>query len=190
MRKAQMRARGNQNNTHRLTCDSAQERKGTEGWFCGAPKSIAMPHRFLPSLCYYFPPHHDNHDQHPSSSSSDCFLLMSQSGRAGRQIGAASPPLSEEGWQFRQTLKSWSHTCFGMRPRADQDRSGSELGCPTSGLCAVIDDQRLSRLHVSVGKEARIVLGPCFEGVDQVGPIETTKAMPHAHPFQSADQFQ
>jgi hypothetical protein len=185
-----MRARGNQINTNRLKCDSTQERKVTEVWFCGTTTSIAMPHRFLSSIGYYFPTHHDNHDQHPPSSSSDCFLLMSQSGRASRQTGAASPPLSEEGWQFPQALKSWSRTCFGMRPRADQDRSGSELGCPTSGVSAVIDDQRLYRLHASVGKEARIILWPFFKGIDQVGPIETTKAMPHVHPFQSADQFQ
>src|SRR5437016_5841865 len=103
---AQMGERGNQNSTHRLTCGSAQEGKGTEVWFCGAPTSIAMPHHFLSSSGYYFPTHHDNHDQHSPSSSSDCFLLMSQSGRASRQTGAASPPLSEEGWQFRQALKS------------------------------------------------------------------------------------
>ena len=53
-----------------------------------------------------------------------------------------------------------------------------------------IDDQRLFWLHTGIGEEARIVVRAFFEGVDQVGPIQTTKAAPHAHSFQSADQFQ
>src|SRR6266566_493894 len=77
-----------------------------------------------------------------------------------------------------------------MRPRADRERSGSELGCPTSGVSAIIDDQRLSRLHASVGKEARIVRWPCLEGVDQVSPIKMAEAVPHPHSFKRPGQFQ
>ena len=103
---------------------------------------------------------------------------------------SSSPPLSEEGWQFSQAPKMGCRPCLRMRRRADQGSSGSEPGCPTSGVIAVIDDQRLCRLHAHIGEEARIVLRPCFEGIDQVGTIEPTKAAPHAHPFQSASQLQ
>ena len=102
----------------------------------------------------------------------------------------ASYPLSEESWQFREAPKMRCYACLRIRRRADQDRSGSEPGCPTSGVSAVIDDQRLFRLHAHISEEARIILWPFFEGIDQVGPIETAKAVPHAHPFQSASQFQ
>ena len=77
-----------------------------------------------------------------------------------------------------------------MRRDADQDRSGPELGCPTSGVSAVIDNQYLFRLHANIGEEARIIHWPCFEGVDQVGPIEAAEAVTHAHPFKRASQFQ
>src|SRR5438034_7462426 len=114
-------------------------------------------------LGYYSLPTPDStHEQRSLSSGSD-------SSRQSCSIGercldgpvplllTTSHPLSEEGWQFRQALNSWSRTCFGTRRRADQDRSGSELGCPTSGISAVIDDQRLYRLHASIGEDARIV---------------------------------
>src|SRR5260370_38698234 len=102
----------------------------------------------------------------------------------------ASPLLSKEGWQFRQAPKMKCHACLRMRRGADQDRSGPEPGCPTRGLSAVIDNQRLCRLHAHICEEARIVLRPFFEGVDKIGPVEMTKSLPHAHPFQSASQLQ
>ncbi len=133
---------------------------------------------------YSLPTPHSTHEQRSLSSGSD-------RSRQSRSIGerridgpvvlllATSHPLSEEGGQFRQALKSWSRTCFGMRRGADQDRSGPKSGCPTSGLGAVIDDQRLGRLHASICEEARIVLRPFFEGVDQVGSIETANSSEH-----------
>src|SRR5438309_2045491 len=99
-------------------------------------------------------------------------------------------PSSEDGWQFRQKLKSWSRPCFGMRRGADQDRSGPEAGSPIKSLSAVIDNQRPLGLHVSIGEEARIILWPFFEGVHQVSPVEAAKAMPHTQPHKGAGQFQ
>jgi hypothetical protein len=101
-----------------------------------------------------------------------------------------SHPLSEEGWQFRQAPKSWSRTCFGMRRGVDQDRSGPEPGCPLKSISAVIDDQRPLGLHASIGEEVCIILWPFFEGVDQVGPVETAKAALHAQPLKRPSQFQ
>src|SRR6266852_8488061 len=133
---------------------------------------------------YSLPVSHGNHEQRSLSSGSDRSRQSRSIGE--RRIDGPVPlllitlhPLLEEGWQFRQAPKSRCRTRFGMRPRADQDRSGSELGCPTSGVSAVIDDQRLVRLHAHIGEEACIILWPCFEGVDQVGPIETVEAAPH-----------
>ncbi len=103
---------------------------------------------------------------------------------------SASHPLSEEGWQFRQASKTPRRTRFGMRRGADQDRSGPEAGCPIKSLSAVIDDQRLFRLHTHIGEQVLIVLWTFFEGVDQVGPVETAEAVPHAHPFTRPGQFQ
>src|SRR5712692_3120966 len=124
---------------------------------------------------YSLPTPHSNHEQNSLSSGSDCSHQSRSIGE--RRIDGPVPlllttshPLSEEGWQFHQALKSWSRTCFGMRRRADQDRSGSEPDRPTGGVSAVIDDQRLGRLHASIGEEACIVLRPFFEGVDQIGP--------------------
>ncbi len=77
-----------------------------------------------------------------------------------------------------------------MRRGTDQDRSGPESGCPLKSLSAVIDNQCLFRLHAGIGEEACIILWPCFEGVDQVGPIETTEAATHAQPLKIARQFQ
>ena len=77
-----------------------------------------------------------------------------------------------------------------MRPGADQDRSGSELGCPIKSLSAVIDNQRHLWLHARIGEEARIILWPFFEGVHQVSPIEATKAVPHTQPLKVPGQFQ
>ena len=127
---------------------------------------------------YYSPPTpHSNHEQRSLSSGSD-------RSRPSRSIGerridgpvplllTTSHPLSEEGWQFRQAPKMGCHACLGMRRRADQDRSGPEPGRPLNCFSAVIDDQRLYRLHASICEEACIVLWPFFEGVDQVSPIE------------------
>ena len=113
-------------------------------------------------------------------------------GRADKRVLllTASPPLPEETWQFGQAPKVGGRTCFGMRRGADQDCSGPEPGCPTSGVSAVIDDQRPLRLHASVGEEARIVLRAFFEGIDQVGPVEMAEAVPHTHPFTRPGQFQ
>ncbi len=101
-----------------------------------------------------------------------------------------SRPSSETGWQFRQARQSWRRPGFGMRRGADQDRSGPEAGRPIKSLSAVIDDQRLFRLHTHIGEQVLIVLWTFFEGVDQVGPVETAEAVPHAHPFTRPGQFQ
>ena len=113
-------------------------------------------------------------------------------GRADKRVLllTASPPLPEETWQFGQAPKVGGRTCFGMRRGADQDRSGPEAGCPIKSLSAVIDDQRLFRLHTHIGEQVLIVLWTFFEGVDQVGPVETAEAVPHAHPFTRPGQFQ
>jgi hypothetical protein len=101
-----------------------------------------------------------------------------------------SRPSSEQGWQIRQSRKSWSRPSFGMRRGADQDRSGPEVGCPIKSLSAVIDNQRPLRLHACIGEEARKVRWPCFEGVHQVSPVEAAKAMPHTQPLKRPGQFQ
>src|SRR5438132_4790639 len=182
MRHALVGAGSDQNSTKRLTCASADEKVAPDGWGCFATASIAMPHFRAFLMGYYsLPTSHGTNGQRSLSSGSG-------RSRQSRSIGEmrvdgpvpllpiTSRPLPEEGWQFRQALKSWSRPCLGMRRRADQNRSGSELGCPIKSVSAVIDDQRLFRPHADVGEDARIILWPCFEGVDQVGPIETTKA--------------
>src|SRR5437868_1190459 len=153
-----------------------------------------MVRAFLPGY-YSLPTLHSNHEQRSLSSGRD-------RSRQSRSIGerridgpvplllTASHPLSEEGWQFHQACKTRCRARFGMRRSADQDRSGTESGCPIKSISAVIDDQRPLGLHASICEEARIVPWSFFEGVDQVSPIETAEAAPHAHPLKRADQFQ
>jgi hypothetical protein len=55
---------------------------------------------------------------------------------------------------------------------------------------AVINDECLCRLDADIGEERPIVLWPFLESVDQVGTIQTAKAVPHAQAIKVTSQFQ
>src|SRR5579859_7267590 len=99
-------------------------------------------------------------------------------------------PSSEDGWQFRQELKSWSCPCFGMRRGADQDRSGPEASGPIKSLSAVIDHQCLCGRDPEISKDALVVLGPLFQCIDQIRAIQATEAVTHPHGLQVALQIE
>jgi len=187
--------RRDQNDTNRLICIPAREVKEPNVCCCCVTASIAMSHGFVHSLRTYFPSQHSSHKQRPLSSDRDrsrqSYSTMEErvDGRVPLLL-SASPPLLEEGWQFRQAPKTRCRTCLGMRRGTDQDSTCSKLACPTKSIGAVIDNQCPLGLHASVSEEARIILWPFFEGVDQVSPIETAEAVPHAHSFKGPGQFQ
>ena len=78
---------------------------------------------------------------------------------------------------------------LGMRCSAYQDGLCPSLCSPVDRVRAVINDECLCRPDADIGEETHIVLWPFLESVDQVGTVQTAKAVPHAQAIKITSQF-
>jgi len=76
-----------------------------------------------------------------------------------------------------------------VRCSAYQDGPCPGLCGPVDRLRAVINDECLCWLDAEIGEETPRVLWPILESIDQVGTLQTAKAVPHAQAIKITSQF-